>query len=76
MRIVCGHGLCAALRNMRRQADREGVASIAMPRIGAGYGGLSWKKVRSIVEKGFADWPGALYVYEEFAPEAGAPGEA
>jgi O-acetyl-ADP-ribose deacetylase (regulator of RNase III) len=60
----------AALRSMRRQADREGLASIALPRVGAGYGGLSWKKVRAIVEKVFAGWPGTLYVYEEFAPEA------
>ena len=35
---------------MRRQADAEGITSIAMPRIGVGYGGLSWKKVRAIVE--------------------------
>ena len=57
---------------MRRQADREGVASIAVPRLGAGYGGLSWKKVRAVVEKVFADWPGTLYVYEEYAPENAA----
>ena len=38
--------------------------------MGAGYGGLSWKKVRAIIERMFADWPGRLYVYEEFAPEA------
>jgi O-acetyl-ADP-ribose deacetylase (regulator of RNase III) len=59
----------AALASMRRQADREGVPSIAIPRIGTGYGGLSWRKVRAVVEKVFADWPGTLYVYEEFAPE-------
>ena len=27
-----------------------------MPRIGVGYGGLSWKKVRAIVEAVFKDW--------------------
>jgi O-acetyl-ADP-ribose deacetylase (regulator of RNase III) len=59
----------AALKSMRQQADREGITSIALPRIGAGYGGLSWKKVRAVIEKVFADWPGALYVYEEYAPE-------
>jgi O-acetyl-ADP-ribose deacetylase (regulator of RNase III) len=63
----------AALRSMREQADREGVASIAVPRVGAGYGGLSWRKVRAVVEKAFADWPGTLYVYEEFASEEGEP---
>jgi O-acetyl-ADP-ribose deacetylase (regulator of RNase III) len=60
----------AALASMREQADREGIATIAIPRIGTGYGGLSWRKVRAVIEKAFADWPGTLYVYEEYAPEA------
>ena len=63
----------AALTSMRQQADREGIPSIAIPRIGAGYGGLSWKKVRAIVEKVFADWAGTLYVYEEYASEEAEP---
>src|SRR3954454_10296191 len=58
----------AALSSMREQADRAGIDSIAIPRIGVGYGGLSWKKVRAIVEKVFAGWPGTLHVYEEFVP--------
>src|ERR1051326_1361472 len=37
-----------ALRTMREIADHENVTSIGMPRIGAGYGSLSWKKVRVI----------------------------
>lgn len=56
------------LETMRKQADEEGISSIAMPLIGAGYGGLSWKKVRPIIEQVFKDWPGTLYVYEEFVP--------
>src|SRR4051812_23182652 len=58
-----------ALKSMREQADREGITNIAIPRIGVGYGGLSWRKVRAIVEEAFADWPGTLHVYEEFVPE-------
>jgi O-acetyl-ADP-ribose deacetylase (regulator of RNase III) len=58
-----------ALRSMREQADQEGIVTVAIPRVGVGYGGLSWKKVRAIVEKAFAGWPGTLYVYEEFVPE-------
>lgn len=53
---------------MKRQADEEGIQSIVMPRIGAGYGGLSWNKIRPIVEHIFSNWPGKLYVYEEFIP--------
>jgi O-acetyl-ADP-ribose deacetylase (regulator of RNase III) len=56
------------LNAMRAQADAEGIESIAMPRIGAGYGGLSWRKVRAVIERVFADWPGTLYVYETYIP--------
>ena len=61
----------AALRAMREQADQEDIISIAVPRIGAGYGGLSWRKVRTTIEEVFGNWPGTLYVYEEYAPEDG-----
>ncbi len=57
-----------ALDRMRELADVEKIKSIAIPRIGVGYGSLSWKKVREIVERVFADWPGRLIVYEEFVP--------
>lgn len=63
-----------ALRAMRATADAVGVASIAMPRIAAGYGGLSWKKVKVLIETVFGDWTGSVYVYEEFREEAGAAG--
>jgi len=59
----------AALRGMRKRADAEGIASIAMPRVAAGYGGLSWKKVRALIEVVFTDWGGTLFVYEEFQAE-------
>jgi O-acetyl-ADP-ribose deacetylase (regulator of RNase III) len=57
-----------ALGRMRELANAEGIRSIAIPRIGVGYGGLSWKKVRAIVERVFAGWPGSLVLYEEFVP--------
>jgi O-acetyl-ADP-ribose deacetylase (regulator of RNase III) len=58
-----------ALQKMQVEADREGVGSIAVPRIGVGYGGLPWKKVRAVIERVFADWPGTLYVHEDYRPE-------
>jgi ribA/ribD-fused uncharacterized protein len=57
-----------SLRAMRAQADAEGITRIAIPRIGVGYGGLSWKKVRAIVETVFGDWSDTPVVYEEFVP--------
>ncbi len=59
-----------ALTTMRQQATAEHIQSIAAPRIGAGYGGLSWRKVRAIIERVFGDWPGTFYVYETYVPEA------
>ena len=56
----------AAPRALRTAADEAGIRSIAMPRIGAGYGGLSWKKVRAQIEAAFTDWSGVLYVYDEY----------
>lgn len=55
-----------ALTEMRRQADEANITSIAMPRIGAGYGGLSWNKVKVVIERVFAGWSGSLYVYDEY----------
>lgn len=57
-----------ALKTMRQQADEHAITTIAMPRIGVGYGGLSWNKVRAIVDAVFGDWEGTLYVYETFLP--------
>ena len=62
----------AALRAMRQQADAEAITRVAIPRIGVGYGGLSWRKVRAIVEAVFHDWDGSLVVYEDFVPGASA----
>ena len=56
----------SVLKQLRVEADEAGIRSIAMPRIAAGYGGLSWKKVKAQIEACFADWPGVLHFYEEF----------
>ena len=58
-----------ALRRMREQVDAEGLHCLAIPRIGVGYGGLSWKKVRANIEEVFGDWPGCLVVYEDYVLE-------
>jgi len=55
-----------ALTEMRRQAEVADIITIAMPRIGAGYGGLSWNKVKVVIERVFAEWSGTLYVYDEY----------
>jgi O-acetyl-ADP-ribose deacetylase (regulator of RNase III) len=58
-----------SLSNMMSHAEIEGINSIAIPRIGSGYGGLEWEKVREVIEKVFEGWSGNLFVYEEYKPE-------
>ncbi len=58
-----------SLSNMVGQTDIEEIKSIAIPRIGSGYGGLEWEKVRAVIEKEFERWSGNLFVYEEYKPE-------
>jgi O-acetyl-ADP-ribose deacetylase (regulator of RNase III) len=57
------------LSRMKHIADQEGVSTIAIPRIGAGYGGLSWNKVKPIIDRILQDWSGTLYVYDEYMAE-------
>lgn len=64
-----------ALLTMCALADAEGISSIAIPRIGAGLGGLDWRQVRAIIERVFGDWAGTLYVYETFAPAQASDGQ-
>lgn len=65
-----------ALKEMRARADAAGVTSIAMPRIGAGLGGLSWKRVREVIDRVLGDWSGTVYVYDTYVPEAETKGSA
>lgn len=53
----------AALYNMRRHMDHVGNRRIAMPKIGAGIGGLNWPAVEVIIDKVFG-WCGSSYEYE------------
>jgi O-acetyl-ADP-ribose deacetylase (regulator of RNase III) len=61
-------GVEQALTAMRALADAEGIRGIGLPRLGAGHGGLAWGSVRASIERVFAGWPGALWVYETFTP--------
>jgi O-acetyl-ADP-ribose deacetylase (regulator of RNase III) len=61
------------LTKMRELADQHGITMIAIPRIGAGYGGLSWKKVHVIIDRVYGGWAGMLYVYDEYTPETQEP---
>lgn len=39
-------------------------ASLAIPALGCGLGGLPWSEVRPLIDKAFKDWPYDVEVYE------------
>ncbi len=50
-------------------AEKSDIQSIALPKIGAGLGGLKWEEVREIIDKVAATHPTIdLYVVENFSP--------
>jgi hypothetical protein len=64
-----GRSRAGAAADPRAGRDRGCAPRIAAPRIGAGYGGLSWKKPAPIFSTIFADWPGDFYLYETYLQE-------
>lgn len=54
-------GLCALVA----EVQEKNIASIAIPPLGCGLGGLRWEDVRAEIEKAFAELPDVkVYVYE------------
>jgi O-acetyl-ADP-ribose deacetylase (regulator of RNase III) len=58
-----------SMEKMMRLAEKSGVQSIAMPKIGARLGGLNWVEVKAIIEKVAASHSRVdLYVVENYSP--------
>ncbi|WP_035384575.1 macro domain-containing protein [Ferriphaselus sp. R-1] len=55
-----------ALHALRTLAQKEQFASIALPRIGCGVGGLSWDEVQPLIEKQLGDLGIPVYVYVDY----------
>ena len=55
-----------ALRELRRWADSESVASLALPRLATGVGGLDWDDVRPLIQQHLGDAGFDVFVYSEF----------
>jgi len=52
------------LQDLRRFVDANGVASLALPALGAGLGGLHWPTVRAEIAAALADLAADIRVYE------------
>ena len=54
-----------ALRALRKLIEHEHIASVALPRLETGIGGLDWNEVRPLIENHLGDAAADVYVYRE-----------
>ena len=57
-----------ALHALRKLIIKERIASVALPRLATGLGGLAWAEVRPLIESQLGDVAADIYIYGEHAP--------
>ena len=57
-----------ALHELRKVIEKEGIKSLAVPKLGTGAGGLAWADVRPVVADGLASLPVPTFLYAEYQP--------
>jgi O-acetyl-ADP-ribose deacetylase (regulator of RNase III) len=56
----------AALRELRKEIEKEGFKSVALPRLATGVGGLDWNEVKPLIQEHLGDLNIPVYVYTEY----------
>jgi O-acetyl-ADP-ribose deacetylase (regulator of RNase III) len=57
-----------ALRALRKVIADEDLASVALPRLATGVGGLDWTEVRPLIHKQLGGVKADIYLYELYVP--------
>ncbi|MCC6466229.1 MAG: macro domain-containing protein [Planctomycetes bacterium] len=55
-----------ALHALKKLIEQEKLASVALPRLATGVGGLEWKDVEPLLKKVLGDLKVPVYVYSEY----------
>jgi O-acetyl-ADP-ribose deacetylase (regulator of RNase III) len=56
----------STLKQLREEIEREGLKSVALPRLATGVGGLDWGDVRPLINKHLGDLKIPVYIYTTF----------
>lgn len=57
-----------ALRALRKLIEREGLGSVALPRLATGVGELDWAEVRPLIERHLGDLGCTIQLYVTYHP--------
>ena len=57
-----------ALRSLKKLIAKEGLKSVALPRLATGVGGLDWDDVRPLIQRQLGDLGAPVYVYATYVP--------
>lgn len=60
------HNTNHALKELRGIIEKEGLSSIALPRLATGVGGLEWGDVEPLIEKHLGDLEIPVIIYETY----------
>lgn len=55
------------LKALRKEIDKEGIKSLALPRLATGVGGLDWKHVEPLIIEHLSDLKIPVIVYDKYA---------
>ena len=58
----------SALRSLKKLIAKEGLSSVALPRLATGVGGLDWQDVKPLISNQLADTEATIFVYETYIP--------
>lgn len=57
-----------ALRALKKLVAKEGLSSVALPRLATGVGGLDWSDVRPLIDNQLADLDAEVFIYHYYRP--------
>jgi O-acetyl-ADP-ribose deacetylase (regulator of RNase III) len=58
-----------ALKALRKEIEKEGIKSIALPKLATGVGGLDWSDVKPLIEETLGDLNTEVIVYSTYAKD-------
>lgn len=59
-------------KDLKKELEKNNVASLAIPKIATGVGGLDWDEVKPIIEKHLGDLDTQIYIYTTYNKDQAA----